>query len=673
MRTLFLFAVTLVVSLRAQDAQPPKPAEAKPDSKADAKPDTKPEAASPVPSEESWLTGSIDVGYRWRTDVGGSLNTYRTFVNLGSGPKLMGADFTLTDPGHHLFDQVHVRAYSWGDEPYETLHLDAKKSKLYDFTADYRDFAYFNFLPSFADPLLARGLVLSEQSFDERRRFGSFQLDLLPSGRFRPYLAYNRDSNSGTGATAFVTDSNEFPVPNTLRDLTNLYRGGVRMEFRRFHVTLEEGGTTFKDDQSVYQNPGSTNYGNVATPLFGQTLDVKSLLAAYGIRGTSNYTKALFTASATSWLDVYGQFLYSEPNTTVHYQQTDAGNLFLQSQFLFYNSQQFLLSSSANLPHTSGSFGVEIRPMRRVRIVESWLTDRLHNASSATSNQTFTAPSTSLQMATLLTSSLVNNYNQEQVDAFYDATSKLMLRGGYRYVWGDANDATLPVAGLVSSDHATLRRNVGIGGFTFRPLKRLSITGEAEAGTSSGSYFRTSLYDYQKVRAQVRYQAANSLSFSADVTVLDNQNPVPGVNYDYTSRQETVSLFWSPSGSKRFDFEGSYTRSTLRSNIGYLAPQDLSPLVSLYRDDAHIGTALFTWKLPSHGPLAPKLTAGGSFIVSSGSRATNYYQPLATLWLPMGKHMNWFTEWRYYGYGEALYLYEGFRTHLVTTGLRYSR
>lgn len=673
MRTLFLFAVVLVIPLQAQDAQPPKPTEAKPDTKTDAKPDTKQEAASPVPSEESWLTGSIDVGYRWRTDVGGSLNTYRTFVNLGSGPKLMGADFTVTDPGHHLFDQVHVRAYSWGDEPYETFHLDAKKSKLYDFTADYRDFAYFNFLPSFADPLLARGLVLSEQSFDERRRFGSFQLDLLPSSHFRPYLAYNRDSNSGTGATAFVTDSNEFPVPNTLRDLTNLYRGGVRMEFRRFHVTLEEGGTTFKDDQSVYQNPGSTNYGNVAAPLFGQTLDLKSLLAAYGIRGTSNYTKALFTASATSWLDVYGQFLYSEPNTTVHYQQTDAGNLFLQSQFLFYNSQQYLLSSAAKLPHTTVSLGAEIRPMRRVRIVESWLTDRLHNAGSALSTQTFTTPPTSVQMAAFLTSSLVNNYSQEQVDAFYDATSKLMLRGGYRYVWGDANDATLPVAGLVSSDHATLRRNVGLGGFRFRALRNLSITGEAEAGSSSGSYFRTSLYNYQKVRAQVRYQASNSLSFSADVTVLDNQNPVPGVNYDYTSRQETVSLFWSPSGGKRFDFEGSYTRSTLRSDIGYLSPQDLLPLVFLYRDDAHIGTALFTFKLPQQGLFAPKLTAGGSFVVSSGSRATSYYQPLATLWLPLGKHVNWFTEWRYYGYGEALYFYEGFRTHLVTTGLRYSR
>ena len=210
---------------------------------------------SPVPSAESWLTGSIDVGYRWRTDVGGSFDTYRSIVNLGSGPKLLGADFTLTDPKHRAFDQIHVRANGWGDEPYQTVHLDAKKSKLYDFSADYRDMAYFNFLPSYADPLLSRGIVLNEQSFDTRRRLANFQLDLLPGNWFIPYFAYDRDSGSGTGATTFVTDTNEFPVPNTLRDQTNLYRGGVRFELRRFHATLEQGGTTFKDDQSVFQNP----------------------------------------------------------------------------------------------------------------------------------------------------------------------------------------------------------------------------------------------------------------------------------------------------------------------------------------------------------------------------------------------------------------------------------
>ena len=47
-------------------------------------------------------------------------------------------------------------------------------------------------------------------------------------------------------------------------------------------------------------------------------------------------------------------------------------------------------------------------------------------------------------------------------------------------------------------------------------------------------------------------------------------------------------------------------------------------------------------------------------------------QPLGKVWLPLYKHVGWFGEWRYYGYGEAFYLYEGFRAHLVTTGLRFT-
>jgi len=42
---------------------------------------------------------------------------------------------------------------------------------------------------------------------------------------------------------------------------------------------------------------------------------------------------------------------------------------------------------------------------------------------------------------------------------------------------------------------------------TFRPSAKLSLKAEAEVGSSGGEYFRTSLYDYEKVRAQARYQA----------------------------------------------------------------------------------------------------------------------------------------------------------------------
>jgi hypothetical protein len=39
----------------------------------------------------------------------------------------------------------------------------------------------------------------------------------------------------------------------------------------------------------------------------------------------------------------------------------------------------------------------------------------------------------------------------------------------------------------------------------------------------------------------------------------------------------------------------------------------------------------------------------------------------------LSKNLAWFTDWQYYGYGEVFYLYEGFRTHLLTTGLRLTR
>ncbi len=639
------------------------------------------EGASPVPATESWFSGSIDVGYTWRSDVGGSFDAYRSIVNLGSGPKLIGADFTLLwSPKHRLFDEIRVRASGWGDDPYELFHLDAKKSKLYEFSADYRDIAYFDLLPSYADPLLARGVTLNEQSFDTRRHFGSYRLDLLPGNWIIPYLAFDRDSGSGAGVTTFVTDANTFPVPNTLHDTTNLYRGGVRIERRKFHVTLEEGGTTFSDAQSVYQaaTPGSTNFGNVTTPIFGQTTQLSSLLANYGVRGTSIYSKALMTASVASWLDFYGQFLYSEPNTNVHYQQADTGNFLIQSQLLFYTSQQYLVAAAAKLPHTTGSFGAEMRPFRRLRITESWLTDRLHNSGSAMSSNftTGTFAFSAAEMSALLASSLVTNYNQAEVIVFYDATSKFVLHGGYRYVWGDASDAVLPAAGLVSSDEARLRRNVGLGGVTFRPSQKLSLKAEAEVGSSGGAYFRTSLYDYEKVRAQARYQALKNLNFAADFMALINNNPAAGVKYAFRTQQESLSIFWSPGKvpGKLFDLEGTYTRSTVYSDIGYLDPGDLQAETSLYRDDAHIATALFNIKMPSKGARGgAKITAGGSLFISSGSRPTSYAQPLLVkLLVPVGKKISWFAEWRYYDYGEVFDLYEGFRTHLVTTGLRFT-
>ena len=447
MKTLLFILGSLPLLAQAPAQQPAAPAPA-----ATPAPATTPapaasassDAASPVPSTEPALTGWIDLGYVWNTGVGGSYDTYRSIIDIHSGPKLLGTDFTLSDPKHRWFDTIQVRSTTWGAEPSSSLHVEAKKSGVYDFNADYRDFAYFNFLPTYADPLFSQGIVLDEQSFNTRRQIAALSLDIRPGHWWTPYFGWDHDSSSGNGETAFVTDSNVYPVPNTLSDSTDLYRGGVRFEKPHFHLTLEEGGTAYKSDQSLDQNTGSTNYGNFSSPIFGQTLDLTSLLAAYGIRGSSAYSKALVTASPTSWLDIYGQFLFSQPNSTVNYQQANEGNFYLQSQILFYSGEQEAITAASQQPHTTGSLGAEIRPFRHVRIVENWMTDRLHDAGSAASLDTLLFTGSSLPLSSLIASTLVSNYNQESLDIFYDASQKLTLRGGYRYVWGDALYAFLP-------------------------------------------------------------------------------------------------------------------------------------------------------------------------------------------------------------------------------------
>jgi len=647
---------------------------AKPDDKAaqapataDAKPEAK--AESPAPSTEQWLSGDLDFGYRWLTDIRGNFPEYRSVVNLGEGPKLLGLDLTIQDPKKRLFDRLDLRAYGWGGDPYNTAHVSARKMGVYDLSFDYRNVVYFNAVPSFANPLAPAGF--NEQAFDIHRRNMSFTLDLRPGKHIIPYLAFDRNSGYGHGIDTWVQDANdEFAVPTMLRDSTNNFRGGVRMEFNRFHVTLEQGGTTFKDDDQSYWN--GVNFGDRTTPVLGQKEVLYGLAQAYGIRGTSIYSKVLATANLSDYMNFYGQFLFSQPKSDVRYTDLAVGNFAALSSLLLYSGQQNLGTGAANQPHTSATLGWQGRLGRRLRFIESWMSDQYHDAASSLLTQQLLLNSTTAQPKTFdpLAYTQAVNYFQNQIDVMLDVSSKITLRGGYRRVWGDATVLAGQLSQTGNLVSGELSRNVGLAGFTFRQSEKFSLNVDYEGASSDRIYFRTSLNDYSKARMRVKYQPSNQLSFQANFQVLSNQNPAADIRYDFLSRDNSLAVYWTPAAAKRITVMGEYGRSTLRSNISYLGIF-LSPLTSSYYDRAHTATSAIDFALP--GLTGGKLTVGGSLFVTSGSRPTRYYQPLARLSLPLHKHVYWNTEWKWYGFGEQFYLFEGFRTHVFMTGLRVSR
>jgi hypothetical protein len=647
-------------------AQQP-PAEAKPETPAaqtaaPAAPAAEDKAASPVPATESWVNGYVDFGYRWVTDVGGNFQQYRSVVNLGEGPKVFGFDLTLT--GKRLYDTLTLRGMGWGGDPYNTGHIEARKGRLYDFRFDYRNIAYFNAIPSFANPTAPDGF--NERTFDIRRRDASFELDLFPGSRIIPYLAYDRDTAGGRGIQTWVLGAtNEFPVPYNIRNRNDRYRGGVRMEFNRLHLTLEQGGNTYREDDNTIWS--GVNFGDRTTPVGGQITRLNSLTQAYGMRGTGIFSRVLMTARPVDWLHFNGQFLYSQPKTTVNYSEIATGNLFTNGAF--FPGQYALATGNAIQPHTSGNGGVELN-WGRLRIMESLTLDRFHTVGNGLfTPQLFTNFATSPAEALRATQRV--SYKQAQTDLIFDVTRGLTLRAGHRYVRGDATVRAGNLSQTGPADTSEVHRNVGSFGFTWRAWQRLTVNGDYEAASSDRVYFRTSLNEYHRARVTAKLKVTSSLLFQAKFRVLDNQNPAPEIQFDYRSRDNSVGVFWTPNGGKRVSFMGQYDRSTINSDIRYIDLPFFTPATSTYRDIAHQATSAVDIVLP--GGKGGKLTAGGSLFVSRGSRPTRYYQPLGRLSLPIHKNLLWNTEWQYYGFGEQFYFFEAFRAHVFMTGVRLTR
>jgi hypothetical protein len=652
-----LIWIAFAVGLAAQD----KPAEQTPAPAAAAA-----AAAPDAAGGTEWLTGSVDVGYRWVTGIAGSVPTYRSVVNLGEGPRLLGADFTIENPSKKFFDRLTVSGIGWGGDPYTTAHVDVVKRGIYRFTFDYRSIAYFDALPSFANPFVGNGVFLDQQAFDTHKHMANYDLELRPGSRIIPYLTYARDSDQGTGVTDFVVSANEYPVANLIREHTDNYRGGIRFEFAKFHLTLEEGATVFKDDEQVRDT--SFENGNLGgVPYIGQPLYLSSLLEAYGIRGTNPYSRVLMTASPLKWLDLFGQFSYSMGTTNVNFNQGNTGEFVQLSSLLFYTTEVDLLTGEAKQPHTSATLGFEMRPFRKLRLVENWNTDRLHTASSASLADTLGT----ITGTTPSTFRLVDNYNQQSFDIFYDLTSKITLRGGERYVYGDTTVPSFyetPLPGNLESGQ--LSRQAGVAGINVHLNKKLSGNFDFEGGAAAQAYYRTSLQDYRKYRARVRYQPLTSLSITGTANILTNDNPLPSVQYTFSSKEAGASIQWDL--GKRLSLIGEYAYTTVHSDILYLVPETLTAAQSFYREIANQASGLLDYKL-AMGSRVMHISAGGSLFIGWGSLPTRLYQPMAKITVPVVKHVEWITQWNWYGFNEPVYAFEAFRDTQFTTSLRLSR
>jgi len=219
---------------------------------------------------------TVELGYRgaW---VNGNQDTYATFVDLGSGPRVLDYTLDVRSLNHQglLFDTLNFSNFGYGGDPNDVSRLRIEKNKWYDFSLLFRRDKYFwdynllanplNPVPippagapaSFAITNPSFASTNSPHSLDLVHRMQDYDLALLPQSRVGFRLGYSRHVEEGPGFT--TEDATvEIPMAQYFEETTDAYRMGV--DFRVLPKT------TISYDQSLEWNKYDTNDSLANTP-----------------------------------------------------------------------------------------------------------------------------------------------------------------------------------------------------------------------------------------------------------------------------------------------------------------------------------------------------------------------------------------------------------------------
>ena len=226
-----------------------------------------PEETKGIDSGNYNIQQSIEAGYRG-TFINGNLDTYDTFINLGSGLRLFDYSFDMRAKDHNglLFDTLNFSNFGYGGDPNDVTRLRIEKNKYYDFRVLFRrdvNFWDYNLLANPLNPAVSNpevAIANSPHSMDLVRRMQDYNLTLFPQSRVRFRLGFSHNRDEGPGF--FTTDGGTISQFNqTYSYTTNSYRAGV--DFRilpRTTISYDQFLSYYKQDNVITDNPQNTGF-----------------------------------------------------------------------------------------------------------------------------------------------------------------------------------------------------------------------------------------------------------------------------------------------------------------------------------------------------------------------------------------------------------------------------
>jgi len=190
------------------------------------------------------------------SDFTGSQAMWDTFVNLGTGPRLLEYTLDIHAPNHNgrLFDDLSFSNFGYGGDPSNVSRLRVLKGKYYTLNANFRRFQNIFDYDLLANPLNPPSstpnvpILNSPHELLLTRRMSDVSLGLFPLAKVRFRLGYSRVVNAGTSFSSTHLGTDPLIFQPTLNTSDN-YQAGISLRFiPKTSINYGQFYTYFKGD-----------------------------------------------------------------------------------------------------------------------------------------------------------------------------------------------------------------------------------------------------------------------------------------------------------------------------------------------------------------------------------------------------------------------------------------
>src|SRR5215831_15047546 len=193
------------------------------------------------------------------SDFTGNQGTWDTYVNMGTGPRLLEYTLEMHSPTHTglLFDDLSLTNFGYGGDPSNVSRLRFSKGAAYSFAANFRrdqNIFNYNLLANPLNPPTSNPSVPildSPHEFLMVRRMSDVNLHLFPTADVQFRGGWSRVTNQGTTFSSFH-QGNEALLQQPTSYISDNYSGGISFRvLPRTSLNYDQFYTFFKGDTTA--------------------------------------------------------------------------------------------------------------------------------------------------------------------------------------------------------------------------------------------------------------------------------------------------------------------------------------------------------------------------------------------------------------------------------------